>query len=201
MHKDTSFSLDCCLKNATWVLHKEILCSSSIKGALCSFGEEILRSSLIDVLHLNTLNKQTLLIFQTGLKAVFCNYVFVIFAKISIMIWQQNKMQVSCVKIHCLWLRSVSLIWFARIHRSWLSTANQSQGECLRSVSQACAYTAGSPLPHAAHTGQCPSPAQAQCPLLPDQILSSPNCKRRAVNNNRDEKCPTTDHVNERKQG
>ena len=52
-----------------------------------------------------------------------CNYSFVIFAKIVIMIWQENQMQVSC-----LWLHPVAVIWSARIHHSWINTTNQSRG-------------------------------------------------------------------------
>ena len=76
--------------------------------------------------------------------------------------WQYSEIQVSCVNIHCLWRHPVALIWFARIYRSQLSTTNQSQGECPRSVNHSCAYTADKP-PGTACTGQCPSPTQAQC--------------------------------------
>ena len=48
------------------------------------------------------------------------------------------------------------------------------------------------PLSNAACIGQYPSPTQAQCLLLPDQILSSPNCKQcqKTDNNNRAENAP-----------
>ena len=46
--------------------------------------------------------------------------------------------------------RLVAIIWFLRIHRSQISTSNQSQGECLRSdnhLHHSDAYTAGSSPP------------------------------------------------------
>ena len=61
-------------------------------------------------------------------------------------------MRLSCVKVHCLWLHPVALIWLARIHLSQFNTTNQSQGEFLRSVNHLRAYAA--PLPHTVHAGQ-----------------------------------------------
>ena len=99
--------------------------------------------------------------------AVVCNYLFVTFAKIGIMIWQSNKMQVSCVKIHCLWLHPVAIIWFARIHHSQINTTNQSQGECLRSVNHSCPYAAGSLPPSCSANWAVPLPHnQAQTQTL-----------------------------------
>ena len=55
--------------------------------------------------------------------------------------------QVSCVKIHCLWLHPVAVIWFARIYLYLqLNTTNQSQGQ-FYSLYHSCAYAAGSPPP------------------------------------------------------
>ena len=39
------------------------------------------------------------------IKAVVCNYFLVVFAKIDIMILHQNKIQINCVQIHCLWVQ------------------------------------------------------------------------------------------------
>ena len=87
-------------------------------------------------------NSQIILVMNTFLKAL--KGIFVIFAK-TVMIWQYNKMHISCVKVHCLWVHPVALIWFARIHRSWVNTTTQGQGACLRGVNHSRTHAADSP--------------------------------------------------------
>ena len=82
-----------------------------------------------------------------------------------------NKIQVSCLKIHCLWVHPVAVISLARIHLFWIKTTKQSQGECLRSVNHSCAYTAGSPPPSCT-VGTVPAHTWS------DALSSSPNCKQ-----------------------
>ena len=65
------------------------------------------------------------------------------------MIWQWNKIQVSSVKILCLWVHPVAVIWFA---------TNQSQGEYLRSVNHSRAYAAASPPPSSSAYWAVPLP-------------------------------------------
>ena len=130
-----------------------------------------------------------------AVKVVVCNNFLLYLLKL--LLWSDSRIpyRSTVKKIPCLWLHPVAVIWFARIHRSWINTTNQSQEECLRRVNHARAYAAG--LPHTTLTRQCPS--TTQCLLSPGQIGSSCKQWRETDNNNRAGKCPTIAHVKEKK--
>ena len=96
-------------------------------------------------------------------KAVVCDYVFSYLQKLSL--WSDSRIR-STVTISSQCVHPVTTIWFARIYLSEINKTNQSQGECLRSVNHARAYTAGSPPPSSNVYSTVPLPRAGAVPTL-----------------------------------
>ena len=89
----------------------------------------------------------------------------------------------------------MALIWYVRIHRSRLSATNQSQGECLRSVSHSRVHAAGCPPP--SHSVYRAVPALTLVRYSQAQTQNVNMAENRQ--NNGAKKCPTIAHVKGKK--